>query len=131
MRLNSLNQNFPWKLEGGAYGGYGTGGIALETVKQIRYYYYGLWIQRSFLKDDRLTLNVNVQNFAPRYQDMAHEKRLYDGSVVKSMQRQRMFNYMITLSYRIGEFKSSVKKAVKSIVNSDVVGGSAKGGGMK
>lgn len=127
----SLNQNFPWKLEGGAYGGYGTGGIALETVKQIRYYYYGLWIQRSFLKDDRLTLNVNVQNFAPRYQDMAHEKCLYDGSVVKSMQRQRMFNYMITLSYRIGEFKSSVKKAVKSIVNSDVVGGSAKGGGMK
>lgn len=124
-----VQQNLPWKLNLSCYGGGGRGGIDLYTVKPIDYYYYGIQLQRSFLKDEKLSVSLNANNFAPKYfkYDMVSQADDYRHTM---SQRNRQFNYSITVSYRIGNFSSSVKKAVKTITNNDVVGNSSKKEGV-
>lgn len=124
----NVQQNLPWKLNISAYGGYGMGEPQLETEEQMTYYFYGLQLQRSFLKNERLTVSLSASNFLPKYMK-------YKSSQVTSQYRSvsenmtRNLQYSITVSYRLGDLKTSVKKAAKSIVNSDVVGGASSGGG--
>lgn len=132
----NAQQNLPWKLNLSLYGGYGSGNITLTTVQPFRYYFYGLQLQRSFLKEDRLTVSANASNFLPKYMAVT---TISESDQYRSVNHSynRNFNYSITVSYKIGNFKSAVKKAVRSIQNTDVTGGenrsgqSGQGGGMK
>lgn len=117
-----VQQNLPWKINLNCYGGYGKNSIELYTVKPVSYYYYGLQLQRSFLKDDRLSVSLAANNFAPRY--FKYEYVLQTDDYRHSqVQKFRQLHYSLTISYKIGNFKSSVKKAIRTIRNNDVVGG--------
>ena len=92
------------------------------------FYNYSLSANKSFLEKKRLTLSIFASNFFQKYQT---HNRITEGtgftSSMNSKYSRRRFG--ISLSYRIGELKASVKKATRSINNDDVKGGGGNSGG--
>lgn len=90
---------------------------------------YTLSVQKSWLKK-RLNLTLSASNFLKKYKtyessttDTYFEAANWSKSVVQ--------RFAVTVSYRIGELKASVRKAERSISNDDVKsgGGSGNSGG--
>jgi hypothetical protein len=87
-------------------------------------YYFSL--QRSFLKDDRLTVRLSAN--APFNKQWSMEAEVVNGDFYDhqtSWNRARSFS--LSLTWRFGSLKASVKKTEHSIENDDVVGGITKG----
>lgn len=123
-----IQHTFPWKLRASLNAGGSTPYISLQG-KGSGYSYYSLSVNRSFLKD-RLTVSVYGSNFFTKYvhfDNTTFGKNFY--STNKSRYPHRSFG--MSISYRLGELKASVKKAARSISNDDVKGGGggAQGGG--
>lgn len=92
------------------------------------FYDFNISINRSFLKEKRLTLSAFAGNFFQKYMD---SKNTLEGAGFhqESNYRYSRMRYGMSISYRIGELKASVKKANRSISNDDVKGGGGEGGG--
>ena len=93
---------------------------------QHSWYNYYASIQRSFLKGDRLTVRLGANSPFDKYLPSVAETvngnyRDYQ----QSWNRGRCFT--ISVNWRFGSLKSSVKKTEHSIENDDVVGGISKG----
>lgn len=112
-----IQHTFPWKLRASLNGGGSTRHISLQG-RDNGYYYYSLSLNRSFLKD-RLTTSAYITNAFNKYIDFKQTtfgENFY--STTSSRYANRQFG--ISISYRIGELKASVKKAARSISNDDV-----------
>ena len=121
-----IQHTFPWKLRASLNAGGSTPYISLQG-KGSGYSYYSLSVNRSFLKD-RLTVSVYGSNLFSKYinfDSTTFGDNFY--STNKSRYPNRSFG--MSISYRIGELKASVKKAVRSINNDDVKGGGEGGQG--
>lgn len=99
--------------------------------KGSSYYDYGLSVNKSFLKEKRLTLSAYANNLFEKYRSSENST---EGNGFRSFSNSdypsRRFG--MSISYRIGELKASVKKAARSINNDDVKGGGGgEGGGGK
>ena len=123
--VGGVEQNLPWRLTLTVNAGANREGISLYSMARPVYYWYGLSLQRKFLKDDRLTLQVSASTFAPKYDEYRYSSRATD-CISTNIQRMRMMQYAVSLTYRFGELKAKVKKTSKSIQNTDVVGGASK-----
>ena len=123
--MAGVEQNLPWRLTLTVNAGANREGISLYSMARPVYYWYGLSLQRKFLKDDRLTLQVSASTFAPKYDEYRYSSRATD-CISTNIQRMRMMQYAVSLSYTFGELKAKVKKTSKSIQNTDVVGGASK-----
>ena len=124
----NLSQKLPWKLllYMAAYGkiGHSPNGIYYMQHSYQGYYFS---LQRSFLKDDRLTVRIGAN--APFNKYWTSEAETVNGDYrdfQQSWNRARSFSLSVT--YRFGSLKASVKKTEHSIDNDDVVGGISKGG---
>ena len=91
------------------------------------YYYYSLGASRSFLKDERLSLNVYCSNIFEKYRSYNNHTEGVN-FLSKSSSKWPSRSFGVSISYRIGELKASVKKAARSINNDDVKGGGGEGG---
>ncbi len=100
-----------------------TPGITLQG-RGTSYTSYGININKSFL-DKRLTISAFASNFLKKYMEYKNTTSSTD-FIQKSVSKYDNQRFGISLSYRIGELKASVKKAARSISNDDVKGG---GGG--
>ncbi len=118
-----FQQKLPWRLVLGLGGGcslghevssvYGVGG-------NWSYHYANL--QRSFLKDDRLTVELWAQN--PFERHSVYRSRTLQGDYTgwqRTVRCNRQFG--VVVSWRIGSLKTRVKTADRTIENDDVVGG--------
>ena len=123
----SLTQQLPWKLRL-TISSYGQiGHEAYDVYGYSRSWFnYSVALQRSFLKEDRLTLRL--------YANMPFNKYYHNDSVTNqgdytgvSKHDYLGRRFQISLSYRFGKLKASVKKTETTIENSDVVGGISKG----
>lgn len=121
-------QTLPWKLrlEGMLY--YGSGGLNDIYSYQsdgARSIFHGFSLQRSFLKNDALTVKIHARNpFNAKYIGKTHTDRGgYTGISTTTMPSMRIFG--IELSYRFGSVRASVKKTAASINNDDLQGGSS------
>lgn len=123
--MAGVEQNLPWRLLLNLYAGANRESLTLYSMDRPVYYWYGLSLQRKFLKDDRLTLQVTASTFAPKWDEYRHSSRATD-CISTNIQRMRMMQYAVSLSYTFGELKAKVKKTSKSIQNTDVVGGASK-----
>lgn len=125
-----IQHTFPLKIRASLNGGGSTPYISLQG-KGSGYYFYSMGLNRSFLKDGRLTLNVFCSNAFEKYRTHSnHTEGL--NFMSKSSGKYPSRYYGLSVSYRIGELKASVKKAARSIENNDVKGGesgSSDGGG--
>lgn len=88
----------------------------------MSYYYYGLYLNRSFLKDDRLTVSLSGTNFFNKY--ITYDYSTFTKTFrLDNSQKTEQRSFRINVSYRFGDLKSAVKKVARGIVNDDVKGG--------
>ena len=123
----NLTQKLPWRLQL-SLSAYGKIGHNPTNVYYKMHGWYGYYasLQRSFLKDDRLTVRIMTNDPFDRYTKYVDEAVNGDfRDLGTSWNRGRQF--AISVSYRFGSLKASVKKAARSIENDDVVGGITKG----
>lgn len=123
----NLTQKLPWKLQL-SLSAYGKIGHNPTNVYYKMHSWYGYYasLQRSFLKDDRLTVRLMTNDpfdCYTKYVDEAVNGDFRD--LGTSYNRGRQF--AVSISYRFGSLKASVKKAERTIENDDVVGGITKG----
>lgn len=105
---SGIDYTMPFKIRASAYGGGGTGWIDLQS-KGAGFYYYGIGLSRSFLKEDRLTLRVSANNFLPAYRK-THWNQESATARTYSENRQRQYSYALSISYRFGALKADVKR---------------------
>ena len=88
--------------------------------------YYQLGIQKSWLKN-RLNLTLSATNFLKKYKTFNYTTEdafFHADSWSKSVNQ----SFSLSISYRIGELRASVRKAERSISNDDVKGGGSGSG---
>lgn len=126
----SLSQKLPWKLHL-TLGGGGSMGRQLDGVYSYgaNWHYHYASLQRSFLKDDRLTLRLSTNNpIGPMHRSYTSRRVQgdYTGTSVLTNPYQKDFG--LTVVWRFGKLKASVKSVGKTIENSDLKSG--KSGGL-
>ncbi len=131
-----LQHTILWNIRASLNGGGSTPRIALQG-KGSGFYFYGLGLNKSFLKEDRLTFSINASNFFTKYNTYSNTTMGPNFSM-KSEYKYPSRYFGASVSYRIGKLQASVKKAARSISNDDVKGndgggtggGGAQGGGQ-
>lgn len=96
--------------------------------KGSSYYDYSLSVNKSFMNEKRLTLSAFAGNFFQKYQKSSYSTEGV-GFKNKTDSKYSRRRFGVSISYRIGELKASVKKAARSIENDDVKGGGGGEGG--
>ena len=113
-----------WRISLNIYGQ--TPWIMLQG-KGSSFFDYGLSVNKSFL-NKRLTLSAFASNFFKKYTS-PNSSIEGVGFTQDSWNRYTRQRFGVSVSYRIGELKASVKKAARTISNDDVKGGGGEGGG--
>lgn len=130
-----ISQKLPWKLTAQGSVFYWSGGIGglYDKYRNIGGINYTLSLQRSFLKEDRLTVRAYVRNpFHSKHPRMKYSSVNTSFNQVSYSFRQPTTNFGISISYRFGSLNAQVKKTAKTIQNDDLNGqssGSGNGGG--
>ena len=99
-------------------GMYGSPSISLQG-KGSSFYNYSLRLNRSFLKENRLTLSAYCSNIFNKYN---HYKNTVtgEGFAQRTDYRYVQQSYGVSVSYRLGSLKAAVQKTKRSISNDDV-----------
>lgn len=125
----NVQQTIPWELRLSLYGGGSTPNISLQG-KGSSFYYYGINLSRSFLKEKRLNVSLYASSFLQKYTSYNNET-ITDTFRSWSESRYPSRRYGISISWRFGELKTQVKKTQRSITNDDIkAGGENKTGGQ-
>lgn len=94
--------------------------------KGSSFFDYSLSVNKSFL-DKRLSISAFASNFFKKYQSM-DSSIAGAGFTQESWYRYTRQRFGVSVSFRIGELKASVKKAARTITNDDVKSGDGGGG---
>ena len=125
----NLSQKLPWKLTCAVY----TYGMAGHSPMEIYAYQhstnsYAITLQRSFLSDDRLTVRLMANS--PFHKRQHTKTSTVQGDILgwgdNTFAASGRY-FRLSVSYRFGKLKASVKKTETTIENNDVVGGITKG----
>lgn len=120
-----FRQKLPWDLDMTAYCHGWKPGVSLYTKNTTSFadnIFYGIDLQKSFLKEKRLSVRVGISNpfsNSTRTQVTSPVNAGYSG-YTKSWSYHRANNISIGVSYRFGSMNIQVKKTAKSINNDDV-----------
>lgn len=125
----NLSQKLPWKLLFTAYtfGQFGHSPMNIYAYSRP-WNRYAFTLQRSFLSDDRLTVRLMANS--PFHKNQHDETRTTQGDIIGWGDEIMVPNgrfFKLSVSYRFGKLKASVKKTETTIENSDEVGGIIKG----
>ncbi len=122
-----IQHTLPFKIRLSLNGGGSTPYISLQG-KGSGYQYYSIGVSRSFLKEERLSVNLHCSNIFTKYR--TYSSRTEDANFISRSSSRYPDRYVsLGVSYRIGELKASVKKAARSITNDDVKGSDGNSGG--
>ena len=122
----NVSQKLPWKLTLRGYASWYSGGLGSVysySKSGADAIYYGLSLQRSFLKEDRLTVRLHANRpFGPSRQKYT-SYGINSDYLSESVQTNGHQSYCgISLSYRFGSLNAMVKKTAGRINNDDVSG---------
>lgn len=123
-----LSHQLPWKLRAELAGGknqvYVNDVYSYTEPKTNSGWNYYLSLQRSFLKEDRLSVSVYVLN--PFGSKINSTYQYYVNGDYTGYSDTRMLNIgkmaMLRVAYRFGSVNAQVKKTSKSISNDDIIG---------
>ena len=125
----NITQYLPWKLQLSGYAGMWGGGITDLYGHMGTVFFHGFSLQRSFLKEDRLTVQLSA-NFPFSGKRMSMKNYTTLGDVTGWTRYEQVARrFGISVSYRFGSLRTSVKKADKTIENDDLIGGGSKQSG--
>lgn len=116
-----IQQVLPWKMKLGLWLGGNTKQVTLQG-RTAGFYFYSLNLSRTFLKEDRLSINLQAGNFIGRYHNFRNTTSTSQMHMFTNT-RTDFLRYSIGISYRLGSLKASVKKTQRSIENDDVLKG--------
>ena len=124
----NVTQFLPWKLQLSGFAGMWGGGITDLYGRMGTEFFHGFSLQRSFLKEDRLTVQLQaVVPFSGKYMSM--KNYITQGDVTGwTRYEQQARRFGINISYRFGSLSARVKKADKSIDNDDLIGSGKQSG---
>lgn len=124
----NVTQFLPWKLQLSGFAGMWGGGISDLYGRMGTVFFHGFSLQRSFLKEDRLTVQLQaVMPFGGKYMSM--KNYITQGDVTGwTRYEQQARRFGINISYRFGSLTTRVKKADKSIENDDLIGSGKQSG---
>ena len=125
----NISQKLPWKLQA-TVSTYGQVGRASQNIYSTYepYNRYSFSLQRSFLSNDRLTVRLTANSLFHKRQHF--ETRTVQGDILgwsDTVNKQNGRWFRVSVSYRFGKLKTSVKKTETTINNDDEVGGIVKG----
>ena len=125
----NLSQKLPSKLLFTAYtyGQFGHSPMNIYAYSRS-WNRYAFTLQRSFLRDDRLTVRLMANS--PFHKNQHYYSRTTQGDIIgwgDNINEANGRYFRLSVSYRFGKLKASVKKTNTTIENSDVVGGITKG----
>ena len=113
-----------WRLSLNVFGQ--TPWIMLQG-KGSSFFGYSLSLNKSFM-ERRLSLSAFANNFLKKYN--RYDSHIEgQGFVYDTWNKYPQMRFGISVSYRIGELRASVKKAVRTISNDDVKSGDSSSGG--
>ncbi len=124
----NVTQFLPWKLQLSGFAGMWGGGITDLYGRMGTVFFHGFSLQRSFLKEDRLTVQLQaVAPFSGKYMNM--KSHITQGDVTGwTRYEQQLRRFGISISYRFGSLTTRVKKADKTIENDDLIGSGKQSG---
>lgn len=126
----NLTQTLPGNIRFSAWAGCYGGNPEELYGKSDRNWYHGFSIQRSFLKEDRLSLSITAKS--PFQKNSNWTQRTVNGNYGGyHMSKFHSREFSIKVSYRFGSLNAKVKKTNTSIENNDLVGGSTAGGNQQ
>lgn len=111
-----------WRLSMNIFGQ--TPWIMLQG-KGSSFFSYGLSLNKSFM-ERRLSLSAFANNFLKKYNRYSSHIE-GQGFIQDSWNKYPQMRFGLSVSYRIGELKASVKKAARTITNDDVKSGGGSG----
>ena len=118
----NVTQFLPWKLQLSGFAGLFGGNIQDLYGHMGSIFFHGFSLQRSFLKEDRLTVQLMAQMpFSGKY--LSVKNYLDQGDVTGWTRYEQVTRkFGISVSYRFGSLSTRVKKADKTIENDDLIG---------
>lgn len=117
----NAQQTLPWELGLSLFGGGSTPRVTLQGTG-ASYYFYGLNLSRSFLKEKRLNISLYANNFFKKYQTTTSETVTETFRTLNKSKYSAM-NFGCSVSWRFGDLKAQVRKTERSIQNDDVKSG--------
>ncbi|MBR1652968.1 MAG: TonB-dependent receptor [Alloprevotella sp.] len=114
-----LRQELPWKVKMNLGGGYNWPHVNLQGSGEKFYFYFGS-LSKSFLKDDRLTVELHAFNIFKPSRTFRSVTETADFRSSSAFTMHHLGRCGIGLSWRFGSLKASVKKAARTIENDDV-----------
>ncbi len=104
----NADYTLPCQLRLSAYGGWGSPWIGLQTDGGSGWYYYGIGLSRSFLKEKRLTVNVMASNILPSHRTGSSSSS-YAGVRYTQTYTYPQWGVGISVSYRLGSLSARVR----------------------
>ncbi len=121
-----LTFTLPKDFRIGTNGGLFSNRIQLQT-KQSAFFFYSFSLQKSLL-DKKLDISLNAQNPFSKYLEIS-STTTGNEFIQKSSFLNPMRSFRLSVSYRFGDLKASMKKVQRGIINEDVMQG--EGGGQQ
>jgi outer membrane receptor protein involved in Fe transport len=115
----NFQQTLPWELRFSVNGGCSSPYISLQG-KGSSYSYYGFSLNRSFLKNKRLTVSLHTSNIFQKYR-ISESKTLTSTFFSRNKSKYQQSYYGLNVSWRFGELRASVKKTAKTISGEDIM----------
>lgn len=126
--FGSVSQKLPGKMLFMAAAGWKRKAPELYTRRMpsgMSDFMWGLRLRRTMLKEDRLTVGLEIVNPIRARHPRSIVESWNAGMRSRTVSREYRMSYIaVAVGYRFGSFKASVKKVNKGISNDDVVGAS-------
>lgn len=119
----NADYTLPCKLRISLYGGYGSPWVDLQSEGDP-WYYYSLGVGRSFLKDDRLSVNFSLNNLFPTHRRSGWSQ-VSETAAVDSYTRYRQWSFGLNISWRLGGLSADVKRTASRLTEENVSGGNS------
>lgn len=124
----NLTQKLPWKLSGELmimHMDMGASNVYSYTEVPLKYSIMAnATLRRSFLKEDRLTVSLNFLSPIGGSGMKINTHTVSGGYTgISSIYQHNVRMLKLSIAYRFGSLKSSVKKTEKTIENDDLIGG--------
>lgn len=111
---------FPQDFRVGANAGIFSGRVQLQTT-QSAFYFYSFNVMKSFL-NKKLDVNLSATNPFTEFVEFS-SKTKGEGFMQESTFMQPMRSLRLSVTYRFGDLKTSIKKVQRTISNDDVKAG--------
>ena len=118
--FGGLMLTFPKDFRVGANGGIFSGRVQLQT-SQSSFYFYSFNVMKSFL-NKKLDVNLSASNPFAEFVEFSSTTK-GEGFMQKSTFMQPMRSFRLSVTYRFGDLKTSIKKVQRTISNDDVKAG--------